>query len=198
MILVLATRNEGKIREIMAALDLEGLVFRSLADYPELPEIEEDGDTFTENALKKARFVSRRLRLPALADDSGLMVDALDGAPGVFSARFSGPGATDRRNNEKLLSLLEGVQEEKRTARFVCSLIYCDPEGRTLETQGICEGRIALAPKGDHGFGYDPVFFLPEWGKTMAELPLEIKNRISHRGQALKKMRDLLLTIIRS
>jgi len=198
MILVLATRNRGKVREIEKALGLPGVEFHSLADYPDLPEIEEDGATFSENARKKARFVCQVLGLPVLADDSGLVVDALNGAPGVFSARFAGPQATDKQNNEKLLALLQGLPEEKRTARFVCHLVYCDPQGRTLETQGVCEGRITQAPKGEQGFGYDPIFSLPEWGKTMAELPLERKNQISHRGQALKKMRTLLRDLLGS
>jgi XTP/dITP diphosphohydrolase len=195
MILVLATRNKGKVREIGSALAIPFLTFQSLNDFPDLPEVIEDGATFLENALKKARTVSDSLNLPVLADDSGLEVDLLKGAPGVWSARFSGPRATDRENNEKLLTLLQGVPEEKRSARFVCVLVLYDPSGRWVRTEGTCEGRIAVAPAGDQGFGYDPVFYLPEFQKTMAQLPLEKKNQISHRAKALEKMRPFILSL---
>lgn len=196
MTLVLATKNQGKIREIKAALALPSLTFQSLKDYPDLPEIIEDGASFLENALKKARFLTNQARLPVLADDSGLVVDALDGAPGIYSARFSGAGSTDQRNNERLLALLEGVPEAERTARFVCVLVLMVPSGDWFQAEGFCEGRIALAPKGDQGFGYDPVFFLPEFQKTMAQLPLGVKNEISHRARALEKMRSKLLPFL--
>ncbi|MBI4767832.1 MAG: XTP/dITP diphosphatase [Deltaproteobacteria bacterium] len=182
MILILATRNKGKVREIESALAMPSLTFQSLNDFPDLPEVIEDGDSFLENALKKARTVSESLNLPVLADDSGLEVDSLKGAPGVWSARFSGPAATDQQNNEKLLTLLQGLPEQKRTARFVCILVLYPPSGRWVRTEGTCQGRIALSPEGDQGFGYDPVFYLPEFQKTMAQLPLETKNRISHRA----------------
>ena len=123
-------------------------------------------------------------------------VDALQGAPGIYSARFSGLKATDQENNEKLLTLLQGIPEEKRTARFVCVLVFYEPSGQWVQTEGICQGRIAAAPRGDQGFGYDPVFYLPEFQKTMAQLPLETKNRISHRARALEKMRPHLLSFI--
>jgi XTP/dITP diphosphohydrolase len=197
MILVLATRNEGKIREIETALDIPSLVYKSLNDFPQAPEMVEDGSSFVENALKKALTVSRTLHMPVLADDSGLVVDALGGAPGIYSARFSGPGATDQANNEKLLTLLEGVPEAKRSSRFVCALVFCHPSGRTIQTEGMCQGMIALSPRGDMGFGYDPVFYLPELKKTMAQIPLKTKNRISHRAQALEKMRPHLLEFVR-
>jgi len=196
VILVLATRNKGKSREIGSALAIPSLTFQSLNEYPDLPEVIEDGASFLENALKKARTVSESLQLPVLADDSGLEVDLLRGAPGILSARFSGPQATDQANNEKLLTLLQGVPEEKRTARFVCILVLYDPSGRWFQTEGTCQGRIALIPEGDQGFGYDPVFYLPEFRKTMAQLPLEIKNRISHRAKALEKMRPHLLSLL--
>lgn len=198
MILVLATRNKGKVREIGAALATPSLTFHSLNDFPHLPEIVEDGASFLENALKKARTISDSLHLPVLADDSGLAVDYLQGAPGIYSARFSGPAATDQQNNEKLLTLLQGVPEEKRTARFECVLVLYPPSGRWARTEGTCEGRIALAPAGDQGFGYDPVFFLPEFQKTMAQLPLETKNRISHRAKALVTMKPHLLSLLRT
>ncbi len=196
VILVLATRNKGKVREIEAALAMPSLTFQSLNDFPGLPEVLEDGTSFLENALKKARTVSNSLHLPVLADDSGLEVDLLKGAPGIHSARFSDAQATDEANNEKLLTLLQGVPEEKRTARFVCVLVFYDPSGQWVQTEGICEGLIAKASKGDQGFGYDPIFYLPEFQKTMAQLPLETKNRISHRSIALEKMRPHILPLL--
>lgn len=196
MLLVLATKNQGKIREIEKILRMPGLQFLSLLDYPDLPDIQEDGRTFLENAFKKARACSQAAGQPALADDSGLEVDCLNGAPGIYSARFSGAEAADEANNRKLLSLLEGVPEARRAARFVCRMVLYWPEGTWIETEGFCKGIIARAPRGEHGFGYDPVFYLPEWNKTMAELPLEEKNRISHRAQALQKIRSHLEAIL--
>jgi XTP/dITP diphosphohydrolase len=193
VILVLATRNKGKVAEIGSALALPSLTFKSLNDFPDVPDVLEDGSSFLENALKKARSVSGYLNLPVLADDSGLEVDFLNGAPGIYSARFSGPTATEQQNYEKLLDLLTGVPEEKRTARFVCVLVFFESSGRWIKAEGFCEGRIALASLGDQGFGYDPVFYLPEFQKTMAQLPLETKNRISHRARALEKMRPHII-----
>ena len=198
MILVLATRNQGKIREIEKTLDLPRLEIRSLQDFPDLPDIQEDGQTFLENAFKKAQACAQATGLMALADDSGLEVDCLNGAPGIYSARFSGPEATDEANNRKLLSLLEGIPEERRTARFVCRMVLYLPEGTWIQTEGFCLGIIARAPRGENGFGYDPVFYLPEFDKTMAELPLEEKNRISHRAQALRKIRSHLEAILQT
>jgi XTP/dITP diphosphohydrolase len=197
MILVLATRNNGKVSEIGASLDIPSLTYKSLNDFPDLPEIIEDGSSFQENALKKARTVSNSLNLPGLADDSGLTVDCLKGAPGIYSARFAGPRAADPENNEKLLTLLQGVPEEKRTARFVCVLVFYEPSGRWFQTEGVWEGLIAPAPKGDQGFGYDPIFYLPELQKTVAQLSLETKSRISHRARALEKMRPHILSVLR-
>jgi XTP/dITP diphosphohydrolase len=198
MILVLATTNQGKVREIEQALDLRRLDIRSLRDFPDLPEVVEDGRTFLENAFKKARSCAQATGCPALADDSGLEVDFLSGAPGIQSARFSGAGSTDEANNRKLLSLLEEVPEERRTARFVCQMVLYLPEGHWIQTEGFCRGVIARDPRGEHGFGYDPVFYLPEYRKTMAELPLEEKNRISHRARALEKLRVHLLRILKA
>jgi XTP/dITP diphosphohydrolase len=197
MILVLATRNKGKVREIGSSLAIPSLTFQSLNDFPDLPEVIEDGSTFLENALKKARTISNSLNVPVLADDSGLVVDVLQGAPGIFSARFAGPKARDQENNEKLIDLLKRVPEEKRTARFVCVLVFYDPSGQWVQTEGICEGLIAEAPRGDQGFGYDPVFYLPEFQKTMAQLPLETKNQISHRAKAMGKMRFFILDFLK-
>ena len=197
MILVLATRNNGKLREIGTSLNIPSLTYKSLNDFPDLPKIIEDGSSFQENALKKALMVSHSLNLPVLADDSGLTVDCLKGAPGIYSARFAGPRAADSENNEKLLNLLQGVPEEKRTARFVCVLVFYEPSGRWFQTEGIWEGLIAPAPKGDQGFGYDPIFYLPELQKTVAQLPLETKSRISHRAKALEKMRPHILSFLK-
>jgi XTP/dITP diphosphohydrolase len=194
MILVLASKNEGKIREIKNALVIPSLTYKSLNDFTGLPEIIEDGSSFLENALKKAETISKALNLAVLADDSGLEVDFLQGAPGIYSARFAGDQATDSQNNEKLLGLLMGVPEAKRTARFVCALVLCLPSGAWFQAEGICEGRIAQSPEGDQGFGYDPVFYLPEFQKTMAGLPIEVKNSISHRAKALGNMRPHILS----
>jgi XTP/dITP diphosphohydrolase len=198
MILVLATRNRGKVREIEKVLDLPRLIIKSLEDFPDLPEVVEDGRTFQKNAFKKAQACAQATGRPALADDSGLEVNCLNGAPGVYSARFSGAEATDEANNRKLLSLLEGVPEERRTARFVCQMVLFWPGGIWIQTEGFCPGIIAKAPRGEHGFGYDPVFYLPELNKTMAEIPLEEKNRISHRAQALQKIRVHLWKILKA
>ena len=189
MLLILATRNPGKIREIEQILALPGLEFRSLRDYPYVPEAREDGHTFLDNALKKAELTALATGEWTLADDSGLEVDDLGRAPGIFSARFAGEGALDAANNQKLLSLLAGVPEERRKARFVCRMVLFSPDGTWKQAEGTCPGIITRAPRGDHGFGYDPVFFVPQFQKTMAELPPEIKNRISHRAKALQKIR---------
>lgn len=197
MTLILASKNKGKIREITTALSSPSLIFKSLNDFPDLPEIVEDGSSFLENALKKARTISQTFDAPVLADDSGLEVDRLDGAPGLFSARFAGPQATDRENNDQLLALLKGLPESERTARFICVLVFYQPSGQWLQAQGICEGRIALTPRGDQGFGYDPIFYLPRFRKTMAEISLELKNQISHRARALEKIRPPLLSALK-
>jgi XTP/dITP diphosphohydrolase len=188
--IVLATGNKGKIREFTGLL--EGVFGRiiSLNDLESPPDVVEDGRTFRENALKKARAIAAYTGLPVLADDSGLEVEALGGRPGVYSARYAGEGATDRDNIRKLLSELSGV--ENRSARFVCVLALVTPDGREITAEGTCEGVILTEPRGEGGFGYDPVFFLPELGKTMAELPPEIKNTLSHRARAAESLIKLL------
>ncbi len=195
--LVMATRNPGKIRELRELLKDLGIQLRSLADFPELPEIAETGDTFADNAATKAREVARLTQLPALADDSGLEVAALDGRPGVFSARYAqdvtrpaAPGDAD--NWRKLLDELKGVPWERRQARFVCAIALALPDGRLFTARGECAGRIATGPQGGQGFGYDPVFWVPEYGATMAQLGAAVKNRISHRARALKSLPELL------
>jgi len=191
-LMVLATRNRGKVREIEALLaDLDIEVF-SLEAFPQMPEVIEDGKTFDENAAKKARAVAEATGKMALADDSGLEVDALNGAPGVLSARYSGDGATDAANNAKLLEELRGVPDDRRGCRFRCVMVLYHPSGRCLRTEGTCEGKIAPSPRGGYGFGYDPVFLLPDLGLTMAQLPPERKNRLSHRAMALEEMKRRL------
>jgi XTP/dITP diphosphohydrolase len=198
-VILVATTNPGKVRELRAMLGGGDVEWKSLADLPGVGEVKEDGATFAENARKKAIGYAQTTGLWTLADDSGLMVDALGGAPGVNSARFSGERAkgadrkvVDRRNMEKLLSLLQGVPREKRTARFICCLCLAGPEKVLIETQGTLEGIIAEKPTGTGGFGYDPVFLVPQLGKTVAELGEEEKNAISHRGNAMRKLKPLL------
>lgn len=190
--LVLATRNAGKVRELVSLLGPLGVEVASLADYPGLPEIPEEGDTFEANAVFKAREVARLTGETALADDSGLEVDALDGAPGVHSARFAGEPKDDAANNAKLLRLLEGVPPERRTARFRCVVALATPEGEVYTAEGSSEGVILDRPRGENGFGYDPLFYVPALGKTFAELDMEVKNRISHRGKAFARVAGLV------
>lgn len=190
--LLIATHNRGKKAEyaqIMQDLDLE-LV--TLADAGVDLVVEETGSTYAENALLKARGYAAATGLLTLADDSGLEVDALNGEPGVHSARYGGEDATDEDRYRLLLRRLEGVPEVRRTARFRCVIALVWPDGAEELVEGVCEGRIATAPAGEHGFGYDPVFYVSEYGRTMAELPPEVKNRISHRGRAAMAARDVL------
>jgi XTP/dITP diphosphohydrolase len=198
--LVIATRNPGKVREMREILQDLGIRLLSLADFPEIGEIPEEGTTFAENAAAKAKEVARRTGLPALADDSGLEVAALSGGPGVFSARYAGDRTapappTDQDNWRKLLDELAGVPQEARGARFVCEIALALPDGRLYHAQGQCAGRIAFEPRGSQGFGYDPVFLVPRYGRTMAELGPEVKNRLSHRALALAALKDLLRSL---
>jgi XTP/dITP diphosphohydrolase len=193
---VIATRNEGKLREIKDILVPWSLKILSLKDFPGIPEIIEDGSTFAQNAAKKAREVARQTGRVAIADDSGLVVEALQGRPGVFSSRYGGEKATDEERFQKLLAEMTGIPEGKRQAAFVCTIALATPQGQVELLEGRCRGQIAFAPRGKHGFGYDPIFFLPELGKTMAELDPELKNRISHRARALEKLKELLPTIL--
>ena len=191
---MLASANRHKVREIQALLADLPVTVRALAEFPGAPDVVEDGATYRENALKKARSAADFTGKPALADDTGLEVDALDGRPGLYAARFAGEGCTFQDNIAKLLRLLEGVPAENRGARFVCVLAFVVPGGRELVVEGELRGRITEAQSGARGFGYDPVFFVPEVGKTLAELSFEEKNRISHRRRALDKARGFLLT----
>jgi XTP/dITP diphosphohydrolase len=189
---IVATRNPGKVREIRRVLKGLEVEIRSLKDFPDVPSIEEDGKSFAENALKKARFYAKYFGEIAIADDSGLEVDALKGAPGIYSARYVREGASDRENNQKLLKEMEGVPLSRRGATFRCSIAIVSPEGREKTVEGACRGRIGFKEVGRKGFGYDPVFVLPRCGKAMAQLSLDEKNGISHRGKALRKLRKIM------
>jgi XTP/dITP diphosphohydrolase len=190
--LVVATRNRGKLKEIQALL--EGVVetVRCATDFPGFPETIEDGLTFKENALKKAREAMLFTGLPALADDSGLVVDILDGRPGVHSARFAGEYADDADNNHRLLEVLCEVPAGQRQAAFVCTLAFVTPDGHEQVFNGRVEGTILTSERGEDGFGYDPLFLVDAFDRTMAELTLQEKNVISHRGQALQQFRTFL------
>jgi XTP/dITP diphosphohydrolase len=192
MDLVIATSNQNKLKEFTALLKDYRVALLSLKDYPQIPEIVEDGKTFRENALKKATVVARATGKLTIADDSGIEVEALGGKPGVYSARFAGNGAADAANNAKLLQELRGVPADKRGASFKCVLCIATPEGETAFVEGVCRGVIIDALRGQHGFGYDPVFLVPEYHQTFSEMPPEQKNRISHRSRALKKLLDIL------
>lgn len=204
--LVIATQNRGKLREFAGMLKGLQVELLSLSDFPGLKLPPEDAPTYAGNALSKARAAAAATGLPSLGDDSGLEVDALDGRPGIYSARFAGPGAGDRANNDKLLQLLDGVSWERRTARFRCLIALVCPSrsgeekdivGDCSETlvEGVCEGQIAHAPSGERGFGYDPLFYLTDYGCTIAEVPEDVKNQISHRGRAVAKIEPLLKEI---
>lgn len=186
---VLASGNAGKLRELQAMLSPLNLVVRSQQDF-DAPAIAETGLTFIENAILKARNAAKHTSSPAIADDSGLEVDVLNGAPGIYSARYAGPHATDLENTQKLLLELAGVEKQRRTARFQCIVVYMghplDPT--PMVCQGTWEGLIADHPRGNNGFGYDPVFYVAEYGCTAAELDADTKNRVSHRGQALAQL----------
>ncbi len=184
--LVIATRNKGKTKEIRKMLSGYTVTIKNLDDFGSIPEVVEDGDTFDENAYKKASFASRVLGCPALADDSGLTVEVLGGAPGVYSARYAGENATDQERCRKLLSEMKG--QTNRKASFECVISIALPHGPALTYEGHCEGVIAEQPTGSNGFGYDPVFYTPQFDKTFAELTDDEKNSISHRGKALAEL----------
>ncbi|WED54474.1 XTP/dITP diphosphatase [Exiguobacterium profundum] len=186
MKLIIATHNPGKVEELEGMLTPLGFEVESLLDYPDAPETEETGTTFEENAALKATEAAAYFGHAVLADDSGLEVDALDGAPGVYSARFAGPEKSDEANNALLLEKLNG--ETNRTARFVCALCLAKPSGVTLTVRGTIEGTIGYSPQGENGFGYDPLFIVPSLHKTAAELERDEKAVVSHRGQALRKL----------
>lgn len=187
MKIVIATSNKNKVIEIKDKfLSLKDLEIIPVSEYRDVPEIIEDADTFSGNALKKARIIRDFTGEISLADDSGLVVDALNGEPGVYSARYGGENLTDRDRYILLLDKMKGIEKEKRTARFICAIAMALPDGREFVKEGKCEGLITCDPAGSGGFGYDPVFFIPESGATMAEITLAEKNRISHRANALE------------
>ena len=199
--LLIATSNAGKFAELKAMLD-EDVGWVSLCSFPDIEPVEEDGKTFTENARKKALGYAKQTGLWTIADDSGLVIDALGGEPGVKSARFAGCKNADRKivdkkNYEKVLCLLKNIPSEKRTARFVCCLCLASPEKILIETEGNLEGVIAEKPGGENGFGYDPIFFVPHLNKTVAQLSADQKNAISHRGQAVQRLKPLLRKLLR-
>lgn len=187
--LIVATKNAGKLREIRALLSGLSIKVTSLADYPSAPEIVEDGATFAANAAKKALTVSRYTGKLVMGEDSGLEVASLDNAPGVYSARFSGPQATDHTNNLKLLRALRGVPLDQRQARYRCCVAIAEGDTLIQTVSGRCSGLIGLRPRGTHGFGYDPLFLLPRYQQTFGELDPAVKSRLSHRARALKKLR---------
>jgi len=191
MQLVFATRNKDKIREIREILRGLPVEILDAGDFLDMPEVIEDGATCEDNALKKAREVCRFTGLPALADDSGIFVDVLDGVPGVYSSRYAGPDCSYDDNNRKLLREMEGIPADKRNAYFLCIAVLVMPDGREFVCRGELHGKIANEPRGENGFGYDPVFELPD-GRTVAQLSLDDKNRISHRAKAFRAIREVI------
>lgn len=189
--IIIATRNKGKVNEFINFFEPYGIKVQSLLEIAEqLPDIEETGASFEENATLKAEQIASLLNRPVLADDSGLVVDALHGAPGIYSARYAGEEKSDEANNQKLLNNLQGVPQDKRTARFVCVLAIAVPGEETMLYRGVCEGKITLHPKGTNGFGYDPLFIPHGYQQTMAELDATEKNQISHRSNAMKQLKN--------
>jgi XTP/dITP diphosphohydrolase len=190
--IVVATRNPGKLKEIAAILAFASARFLSLQEFPEIPEIVEDGKTFAENALKKAKTIARMTGRIAVADDSGLTVDGLEGRPGIYSSRYAGEKASDEDRYRKLLREMESLPEGKRGGAFVCAAAVASPSGDADVVEAEWRGTITLAPRGANGFGYDPVFFIPEVNQTVAELDPAVKNKISHRARAFEKLKKVL------
>ncbi len=186
--IIIASRNQGKIKEFKELLSGFPINIKGLSELPPIPEPVEDGKTFEENAYKKALHVARIIGLPALADDSGLVVEALNGAPGIYSARYAGENATDEENNMKLLKEMDGISN--RRAIFVCVISIAVPSGPALTYEGKCEGEITLYPMGENGFGYDPLFYYPPLKKTFAQMSPQEKNMVSHRAQAMNQLKQ--------
>jgi XTP/dITP diphosphohydrolase len=193
---IIATKNPGKAKEFEHIFSSRGIKVRTLLDFPEIPDVDETGSTFEENAILKADAVAQALGKMVIGDDSGLIVDALEGRPGIYSARYAGEPKNDENNTDKVLSELKGLPEEKRSARFYCALAVAIPGQETMTVSGTCEGRILEERRGSNGFGYDPVFYVPEKGLAMAELSSDEKNKISHRANALKKLDVVLDSIL--
>jgi len=197
--LLIATTNQGKFVEVSAYLRDLPVRILSLKDLGDFPQVVEDGSTYEENALKKARTLADFSGLLSLADDSGLEVDALNSGPGIYSARYAGAECDDDENNAKLLHELRNVPDDKRTARYICALVLCAPASLGVKdwtTRAACEGRIARVPQGTNGFGYDPLFFYPPFGKTFGEIDHELKATVSHRGKALQKLAEALPALL--
>jgi XTP/dITP diphosphohydrolase len=191
--IIIATKNQGKVKEFEALLVPMGFRIKSLLDFPHSIDVEETGTTFEENAILKAEAISKQYQEMTIADDSGLAIDYLGGKPGIFSARYAGPAKDDQANINKVLEDLSDVTElEDRSARFICALALSIPGQKTKTVEGTCEGYIAYEPLGENGFGYDPIFIVKDINKTMANLTKEEKNRISHRADALKKLKDVI------
>lgn len=196
MILVVATRNQKKLKELQELLADMPVEVRLISEFPDAPDVEETGITFAENAELKAVSAAQATGHVALADDSGLEIDALGGKPGVMSNRFAGPGASDSDKYMLVLNLMQGIPDEHRSARFRAAVAIATPEGEVVVVEGKCEGMIAHEPSGEGGFGYDPIFYIPELGKTMAQLGSDEKNRISHRGHALRAAKKVLCDLL--
>ncbi|MGE8206057.1 XTP/dITP diphosphatase [Heyndrickxia sp. NPDC080065] len=193
---IIATKNSGKAKEFEKMFSEYNIKVKTLLDFPEAIDVEETGSTFEENAILKAETISKQYNIMAIADDSGLVIDALDGRPGIFSARYAGEEKNDEANIEKVLKEMEHIPAEDRTARFYCALALAKPDEKTITVSGTCEGNIINERKGNNGFGYDPIFFIKDKGLTMAELPSSEKNLISHRAKALQKLRVVLKDIL--
>lgn len=192
--ILIATKNKGKVKEFKSLFNKHHIEIQSLHDLNKnIPDVEETGTTFKENARLKAEEIAKLLNCPVIADDSGLVIDALDGRPGVYSARYAGEQATDEKNNKKVLDELKDVPASERKARFVCILALAQPGKETIFTEGYCEGEIAFSPKGTNGFGYDPIFIPQGYSVTLAELSNEEKNKISHRFHALQLLEDVII-----
>lgn len=185
---IIATKNKGKAKEFERLFSKYGMEVKTLIDFPDVPDIEETGETFEENAIIKAEAIAKLANSFVVADDSGLVIDALGGRPGVYSARYAGAEKNDEDNIDKVLSEMEAVNEEERTARFYCALAMAGPDFETITVNGTCEGMILNERRGSEGFGYDPIFFVPSEGKTMAEMSPERKNELSHRAAAMKNL----------
>ena len=189
---LIATKNKGKAKEFEALFAPKGIKVLTLLDIEDAIDVEETGTTFEENAILKAKAISEQMNMTVLSDDSGLVIDALDGRPGVYSARYAGPAKNDKDNYEKVLEEMKDVPDEKRTARFYCAIAMVGPEIGTITVSGTCEGYIARKPEGEYGFGYDPIFYVPEKETVMANLEPAVKNKISHRANALKALEEKL------
>jgi XTP/dITP diphosphohydrolase len=194
---IIATKNPGKAKEFEHIFAPRGIKVRTLLDFPEIPDVEETGQTFEENAILKAEAVSKALNKMVIGDDSGLIIDALGGRPGIYSARYAGEQKNDQDNIDKVLNELSGVLENPKTARFYCALAVAVPNNETQTVSGTCEGHILEERKGTNGFGYDPIFYVPENGLAMAELTADEKSSISHRANALKKLDVILDSILK-